>query len=353
MKTYLTRILKGIVLLISLMGCKEDFLLEDSPHLLTTDLLYSDLNGFETGLNGLYSKVREEKEGPNSVFSRSSIFLCGTDIFCSNTSDNTWISDLTKQWGAFNNPSHSITEYIFSWLYETINAANTIIDRAENSNVNWQGGDKGTEENKNRIIAEAKAIRAWAYRHLTYLYGDVPVNLEESKGSTTRTDWERTPLLDVRKQIIRDLLFAEKFVPVEPSLPGRITKGAVQTYLAEIYLTLNKPDSTIYWTDKAINNPAYKLITERYGVKKDQLGVPYMDMFCDGNANREEGNTESLWTLNFAYATSGGGQALLRRVYMSRYNSINVNGVLPFQITVSRGGRPQSWVGITKFALDL
>ena len=37
-----------------------------------------------------------------------------------------------------------------------------------------------------RVIAEARLIRAWAYRHLTYLYGDVPVTLEESTGENIR-----------------------------------------------------------------------------------------------------------------------------------------------------------------------
>ncbi|MGC9342495.1 MAG: RagB/SusD family nutrient uptake outer membrane protein, partial [Bacteroidales bacterium] len=83
------------------------------------------------------------------------------------------------------------------------------------------------------------------------------------------------------------------------------------------------------------------------------MNILFMDMFYDGNANREEGNTEALWTFNYAYNTIGGGEALLRRVFMNRYNSIIVNGVVPFQLTVERGGRPQSWVSMTKFAIDL
>ena len=78
-----------------------------------------------------------------------------------------------------------------------------------------------------------------------------------------------------------------------------------------------------------------------------------MDMFIDGNSNREEGNTESLWTFNFEYAVVGGGQATLRRPIGSRYYSITVNGVNPFQITVPRGGRPQGWIAMSEFAVDL
>jgi hypothetical protein len=357
MKTYSSKIVVIIIWLIAFSSCEEDFLNEKPPHIITAELLYSTLDGFEAGLNGLYSAVRDEKGGApygNSVGSKASYFLCGTDLFTANSLDNNkGMSTLTSNWGGTNNPSYFIHEEMFLWLYKIVNASNTIINRAELEGVDWAGMGKSAIDNKNRVVAEARAIRAWAYRHLSYLYGDVPLSIQESAGSTVKTDWERAPIDDVRKLIISDLLYAEKYITVEPSLPGRITKGAVQTYLAEMYLTINKPDSTIYWTNQTINNPAYKLVTQRYGVKSNKAGVPYMDMFYDGNANREEGNTEALWTFNFEYNTIGGGQALLRRVFMSRYNSINVKGVVPFQLTVERGGRPQSWVSLTKFALDL
>ncbi len=343
-----------LLLFTLLLGCSEDLLIENPDHIITADLIYSDLSGFEAGLNGLYAQVRTERGAFGSVHSKFSHWLCGTDLFCANRPDNNkGMATITANWGATNNPSHEINEVFFLWLYEMVNAANTIINRAENPDVDWRGMSMSPEENKMRVIGEARAIRAYIYLHLTYLYGDVPFSIEESAGSTIKTDWVRTPVEEVYKQIIMDLSFAEKNIGVEASLPGRITKGAVQTYLAEMYLVVGKADSTIYWADQVINNPAYKLVTERYGVRQYNPGVAFTDMFLDGNANREEGNTESLWTFNFEYATVGGGQATLRRVMGSRYYSITVNNVNPFQITVPRGGRPQGWISMTKFAVDL
>lgn len=354
MKKILLSYLFTLIVLIISIGC-ETSLIEDPPHIITADLLYSDLEGFEVGLNGLYSAVRDEKGASHSnVGSKVSYFLCGTDLFTGNSSDNNkGMMTLTTNWGATNNPNYFQHEVMFLWLYKIINAANTIIDRSDNESIDWSGRGFDDDHNKHRVIGEAKAIRAWAYRHLTYLYGDVPLSLAESSGSNVKTDWERESVEVVRRQIVSDLLYAEKNITIEPSLPGRITKGAVQTYLAEMYLILGKPDSTLYWTNRVISEPAYRLTTERFGVKIDKPGNFFMDMFYDGNANREEGNYESLWTFNFAYNTIGGGEALLRRVFMSRYNSITVNGVVPFQLTVERGGRPQSWVSLTKFAIDL
>ncbi len=353
-----------IATLVSMMfiaGCSEEWLEETPPHMITTVSLYTSLAGFETGLNGLYGLARQEREGsegkilpytsnPNAL--RVELAMNGTDNMCTNVPDR--FSLVAANWGERNSPGNVQITSNFIWLYTTINAANTIISQAETrSDIDWSGGASTQEQSRNIVIAEAKAIRAWAYRHLTYGWGDVPLTLQESVGSVIRTDWERTPVADVRRQIISDLLFAEKYVPVEPVVRGKISKGAVQHYLAEMYLAINKPDSALNWANKVINTAEYKLITNRYGVKKTDPGVPFMDMFLDGNSNREEGNTEALWVWQWAYGISGGGVCIMRRWHMSQYDLINIGGVRPLKLTYERGGRGVSRMTITKWAVDL
>lgn len=333
-------------------GCSEDMLEENPPHLITTETLYGNLAGFEAGLNGLYGLVREEREGRDGAnYLRSDMFINGTDNMVTNHRDG--FSRVAEDWAAMNNPFNADITSNFAWLYRTVNAANTIINQAmSRTDVDWSG-PMSDEENKNRIIAEARAIRAWAYRHLTYCWGDVPLNLEESLGSNIKTDWERTPVAQVRQQMKSDWLFAEKHLPVEPPINGKISKGAVQHYLAELYLVLGKADSALYWADRVINTPEYKLITARYGVKANQESVVFMDMFLDGNARRDEGNTEALWVWQWEYQTIGGEGGLTRRWHTSRYADISVSGVRPLQYTIERGGRGLSRMSLTKWAIDL
>ena len=113
--------------------------------------------------------------------------------------------------------------------------ANTIIDRAENPDVRW------TEAQKNQTVGEARLIRAWAYWHLTSLFGDVPLNLVESSGTTIRSDWERTPVAEVQKQMEQDLLFAEQVLPNTTKDAAHVSKAVAEHYLAELYLTMNQP----------------------------------------------------------------------------------------------------------------
>jgi hypothetical protein len=320
---------------------------ENPPHIITSDKLYTNYSGFQTGINGAYSEIRKELRDasmPNQVF------VNGTDNMCPNYISG--IGNLTSKWGDVNNSENSTLESVFEWLYGIINASNTIIDRAEGENVDWSGGDGNEMENKNLVIAEARAIRGWAYRHLTYLWGGVPLSLVESSGNSIKTDWERNPVDEVRAQIIEDLLFAEAHIPVEP-IPGRMSKGAIQHYLAEMYLVIDDPENALLWADQVINTPEYKLITERYGVNMDKPGIPFMDMFYEGNKNREEGNTEALWVWQFGFQMIGGGDnPRTRAMHLQRYMDIVIDGVQPLQITYERGGRGKAYTAPTKWFVE-
>lgn len=333
-------------------SCNEDILVENPPNFVASETLYTNYSGFEAGLNGLYSLVRHRDQGLNGSSSLTSdLFMLGTDNLASNHSVSGF-NNVTTSWGLASSPMHVFYSDAFIWLYKIINSANTILESAERPEADWTGGPGSVQENKNYVIANARALRAWAYRHLTYLWGDVPLSLNSSKGSNIVTDWVRTPVQEVRNVMKADWRYAYDHIPSEP-FPGRISKGAVGHLLTELYLVNNQLDSALYFADQVINNGAYKLITERYGVDKDKPGVPFMDMFKHGNTNRSEGNTEALWVFQFERLTVGGGEnSIVKRHHLSRYNAIRVNNVNPFQYTVERGGRGLGRNSLTKFAID-
>ncbi|MEQ9305634.1 MAG: hypothetical protein RJQ14_17105, partial [Marinoscillum sp.] len=133
-----------------LLACSEDVLVENPPHFIAPDNLYVDLAGFENGLNGLYAQFRRERGGESFAGANDLLIdpaVSGVDN-CYGNNNNGWNTvgnDFSR-----NTPDESHNRNFFEWIYQTINAANTIIERAENPELDW------TEEEKNGVLAEAR-----------------------------------------------------------------------------------------------------------------------------------------------------------------------------------------------------
>ncbi|WP_344976326.1 RagB/SusD family nutrient uptake outer membrane protein [Compostibacter hankyongensis] len=335
-------------------GCSKEKLNENSPSLITGDNLFVNKEGFENALNGLYDEMRRIRSG--SQYGSSNTLMQEAAVIGVDNAYGNWrapVEDVFNLWGADNNAAEGYFSDVFAWLYETINAANTIVDRAQNPDLEW------SEADKDEILAEARCIRAWCYRHLTYLWGDVPLTLHESSGSNIKTDWERTPVAVVRDSMEADWLFAEKYLPETSQNDGKLLKGVSQHYLAELYLAEGKPQQAKEMALKVTQNPAYALVTERYGVNKALPGTPFTDMFIHGNSNRSEGNTEALWVIQNEQNVIGGeGNNIMARYWLNRYYSLAVTGTdgkktNPIAASGENGGRGIGRLGPTRFALDL
>lgn len=147
---------------------------------------------------------KKDKARDNSLseYLTADIAMLGTDNYVPNGRGG--FGFIALNWDTRNVSTDSNFSYIFLWLYKVVNAANTIITQAETrTDVDWSGGQGTQMENKNRVIAEAKAIRAWAYRHLTFNWGDVPLNLEESTAQISSQIGQEHQVNEVRKQMLK------------------------------------------------------------------------------------------------------------------------------------------------------
>lgn len=342
-------ILIALFFSLSLVNCSKD-LIQETPHFIAPDNLYVNEAGFDAGLNGVYSLVRMERGGVGASSNNlvAAMMMGGTDIIYPG---RRWSSEkFLIDWGedVIGNQAQGYFEWVWNWLYQIVNSTNTIINRAENPSVDL---DIPTEK-LNRIVAEAKTIRAWAYRHLTYLWGDVPLNITESAGENVRTDWERNSISEIYALMRSDLEYAVQYLPEDHISDSKVVRAVAQHYLMELAINEGNYQEAITLGTDVVNGPK-KLMTNRFGVDASNPGSAYTDMFKDGNVNPSEGNTETLWAFQYAYGVEGGdGKNIMRRWFMSNYDASNRNATR-LTVTVDRGGRGNTRLAATSFMLNL
>ncbi|MBL4559601.1 MAG: RagB/SusD family nutrient uptake outer membrane protein [Labilibaculum sp.] len=128
---------------------------------------------------------------------------------------------------------NDVANSIWSSQYYEISNANTAIKGIpEVPELN--------DDEKNYQIAQAKFFRAFSYFILLRTFGDVPL-ITEPYESVENVYVARTASLDVYNQVIEDLEFASLYLKdkVMEANSGRVTKGAAQTLLAEVYLSMS------------------------------------------------------------------------------------------------------------------
>ncbi len=323
----------------------SDFLEEDLRSELAPDNTYTSSLGFEVGSTGLYAIARSEYNtwGEQGAFMHNGACAyetqqIGTDIVDQNGAKD---GSLTPFANLTLNPSTLFVESYWKWAYNLIGSANELLIYSERNN-NW---DYPTD--KLHYQAEARFFRAYAYRTLVYLYGDVPY--VETIESPFKLSFDRTPKDEVLGKIIEDLQFAAEHLPDNPDTvkPGKLTKWAALHLLAEMYNLQKNYPAAVDAATQVIESKYYALMKSRFGANSKKPGDVFSDLFVENNQNRTSGNTESIWVMQFEYKTIGGGtnsDDWTRRAWNPQY--FNITG---FALADSLGGRglaqisPMKW----------
>ncbi len=301
-KIYLTAALATITLF-SGTSC-SDFLDEEMKSIPGPNNTYTSSYGFEVAATGLYTWARDEyNTWGGSAFSHGQAcpyeaLQVATDIvFCGAQQDGSLVPFEKLSY----TPSTRFVTSFWEWGYGLIASCNEMLEYSD-INTNW---DNKTD--KVFYQATARFFRAYAYRTLVYLYGDVPYVSKIEK--EFRDDFTRTPKAEVLSYMIDDLTFAAQNLPDNPDklLSGKLTSWAAKHYLAEVYLMVGEYEKAITECNDIINSGKYSLMEERFGAKKDKPGDVYSDMFLEFNQNRESGNKEAIWVMQLEYKTTGGG----------------------------------------------
>jgi len=274
-------------------SCNEDEFLKEVPmDFYSPENSYVTYDNFKSALADLYARVRYIHFRYTET--ETYVHMLGTDV-----AKNARHED-NRRLGNYGNyfvPENGLFSYHWEQWYKIIANANTVLSRMESSEM--------TPTQKAVVEAEAKFFRGFAYRFLGYLYGGVPLVLEEV--TSPRADFVRASQDEVFDQVIADFKDAADALPgITEVKDGQVSNLVASYYLAEMYITKGQYGDAITEVSKVINDPSTSLMTERFGTRKNEPGDVYWDLFRRDNQNRSAGNTEALWVAQMEIDVPGG-----------------------------------------------
>ncbi|ANQ51654.2 RagB/SusD family nutrient uptake outer membrane protein [Flammeovirga sp. MY04] len=242
--------------LIQLTSC-EKFL--DQPVLgtQTQDNYYKTASECEASINGCYQSLFGESGGWWPI----AAFYVATDM----ASDDLWMGNTSQDPATFLRTAHymnpkydAVIQAFWEHRYKGIQRTNTALSGIS-------GSPMQNEDDKKRMLAEAKFLRAFFHFDLLINFGDIPIMdkvylPEEVQGKS------RDKIEDVYAFIEKDLEEAIEFLPLRSeydlSQRGKATKGAAMAYLGKVYLFQQKYVEAKDMFMKVINSGEYGLLAD-------------------------------------------------------------------------------------------
>ncbi len=194
---------------------------------LTTANAYSTESDINAALVGVYADIAPF---PGDGWMYYNGYLVMTTDYTTDMGFSTAAGDPTKMSNFTYDANNRYIRYNWQYMYEVISNANLLISKIDAVSMD--------ETKKKRIIAQARFLRALAYRDLTDGWGPVPLYTEVVPPDQTKN----APLAsvdEVNKVIIEDCKYGIENLPEqwdESEGLCRATKGACATLLATVYM---------------------------------------------------------------------------------------------------------------------
>ena len=266
------------LLAVTFLGCNEDeFLREDPVANLSTQTFFKSEQDFRQATNAIYNNLQDMAGGDNTG-TGTGVGTGGFWAMAEVRSDNS-----TYQYNTVDLSGHSVwhldnfimvttnpvVEVFWETAYEGIGRANIVIERSQEVDY----------PNEDRIVAEAKFLRALYYASLVRYFGNIPLVTEP----TTSYEEAFANNVQVEKQQVYDLIIAD-LNEAKANLPanypaedqGKATSGAARTLLAKVLMELERYGEAVTELEAVMNSGEYMLLDD------------YAAVFDINNENNEE-----------------------------------------------------------------
>ncbi|UOU97114.1 RagB/SusD family nutrient uptake outer membrane protein [Chryseobacterium daecheongense] len=238
------KIFLSITLLVLVTSCKDDYLDIKQEGVVEASAFFQTQEDAIQATSAIYSFLRSWE---NSAFPYQYVFGVPADdvIKGSNPGDASFIN-------VYDNFTYTQSDggvegyWIGQW--QAVNRCNQVITNVPNIEMDTTL--------KNRLIAEAKMLRAYFYFNLVRIYGGVPIY----DGLQANYNIPRNSINEVYDFIISDLTAAAAVLPqtYPASDLGRVTKGGALGLLSKVYL-YKKDWQKAYDTSNQVISMGYSL----------------------------------------------------------------------------------------------
>ncbi len=222
---------------------------------------------------------------------------------------------------------------MFKNLYGGVNRANYVIDNVTRM---LQAG-AGSAPNLERIIGEARLLRAMVYFKLIAMWGDVPYIGKTVYDNSEVSGLTRTPIRDIKDSIIADLTYAYEKLPAKAPEIGRASKPAALAFRGKLQLywacwnDFGWPELEGFTPDKGAATAAYNAAAEDFRKVINDFGLTLFrggapgEIDSLGKADKlpnyyylftpvANGDAEMIMAFNHGGTGTGQGEELMRDV---------------------------------------
>ncbi|MFN3381837.1 MAG: RagB/SusD family nutrient uptake outer membrane protein, partial [Runella zeae] len=243
-KHILAACLTGIVM----SSCSDSFLKLAPVSNPNAETFFKTKADFDLASNAAYATLYTiyNPEGPISYMGE----LMGDNVTILNISGN-----MADKW-QFRDytlaPANTMVYQFWQDFYRSLYNINIVISKVETSELDAASKDK--------IKGEMMFLRALYYFNMVQIWGDLPlvtapITAAESYGVL------RSPASEVYAQIVKDLQFAVDKLPLASAAGvGKASKGAAQSLLGKVYLTMGDKTKAANTLKEVVNSGQYQLL---------------------------------------------------------------------------------------------
>lgn len=294
----LNRVILIVVIVLLSINCSDDFLNQKKLGEETSDVYFNSEDKAVASLTAAYSDLKDYR------------FCWFYWAFGETLSDNAIYGGSDGDQAGFAplkafNANSSAFQVRFKWdlCYRGINKSNQTLEGIESMDKTLFK----TEAYRNRLIAEAKVLRAFYHFELVRAYGRIPIL--DHLIRTTSEKIGQSEIKDVYKFIITDLESAEPHLALRSELTskemGHITKGFAQGLLAKVNLYDENYEAAKKWAKKVIDSKEYKLAADFNTIftlagennEESIFELQFHTSSTETSATKNNGNFQTLFML--------------------------------------------------------